>query len=369
MAVEKSGGEWVYRLEPWTGLDTIRGYVEWDEAAEREFIAALGDERVQGKRNFLAWAAQPFLGFLPAGRQERLSQATGLDPGRATFWSAVLEIAVTAPVAVMFVINAIAGGSGRFGFFVPAWAGLLAMAGTLEGAFRLASAVSTGEPMGSLALSFLDLRLKSHSPRYVPGDDILPMGTVLDVVSPVPKVWWERAGGVTYRGQPYFLAGSGRDKANFSYRFRKSSQGEGGDRDDKGERFPVLDPELEKLRNRSSELSYAFAPLWGFLPAAMQKRLEFYGRYRPRPYVILSIVFDFLASISLVGPGLRRVSLGIFEIGSLLLLAAAVAFFAEGILRLLRLLWDGQPSGSFLAFLVKPVYRRAIRDRPVKPSR
>jgi hypothetical protein len=29
---------------------------------------------------------------------------------------------------------------------------------------------------------------------------------------------------------------------------------------------------------------------------------------------------------------------------------------------------DGQITGSFLAFLVKPVYYRAIRDRPVPHS-
>ena len=28
---EKSGKEWLYRLEPWTGEDTIRVYVEWGE--------------------------------------------------------------------------------------------------------------------------------------------------------------------------------------------------------------------------------------------------------------------------------------------------------------------------------------------------
>jgi len=359
VAAEKSGDEWVYRLEPWTGLDTIRVYVEWGEAAEREFLAGLRGERVEGKRNFLAWAAQPFLGFLPAGRQERLSRATGMDPGRATFWSAALETAVAFPFAVLFVINMVTAGAGGMGLSIPAWVGLPAMAGMSEGVFRLAAAISSGEPMGSLALVFLDFRLKSGDPRSVPGDEILQMGDVLDIVSPVPKVWWERAGGVTYKGEPYVLAGSGRDKGNFSYRFRKGGEGGG-----KGERFPVLDPELEKVRNRSSELSYAFAPLWGFLPAAMQKKLEFYGRYRPRPYVILSVAFDFLAALAIVGPGLRNVSLGIFEIGSFILLAAAVAFFGEGILRLLRLMWDGTMTGSFLAFLVKPVYRRAIKDSP-----
>jgi hypothetical protein len=108
------------------------------------------------------------------------------------------------------------------------------------------------------------------------------------------------------------------------------------------------------------------APLWGFLPSDLQKGLEFYGRYRPRPYVIISIGFNFLAALAIMGPGLRNVSRGVFETWSLVLLAAACLLFTESILR--RLLWDGKTTGSFLAFLVKPVYNLAIKDRPVSPS-
>jgi hypothetical protein len=246
------------------------------------------------------------------------------------------------------------GGLGRS---IPTWAGILAFAATAEGIFRLAAVISTGDPVGSLFLALLCLRLKSEGPQYVPSDEILAIGQVLNVISPVPKVWWERAGGVTYEGESYILAGSGRDKMKFSYRFRKGGDG-----------FPILDPELEKVRNRSSDLSYVFAPLWGFLPSDLQKALEFYGRYRLRPSVIISICFNFLAALAIVGPGLRNVSRGVFEIWSLVLFAAALALFMESILRLLRLMGNGQPTGSFLAFLIKPIYKLAIRDRPVPRS-
>jgi hypothetical protein len=357
VAAEKSGGEWVYRLEPWTGQDTIRVYVDWGEESEREFTAGLRATRNQEQKNFLTWVVQAFVGFLPAKNQERLSEATGLDPARATFWSAVLEAVVASPFAVLFVISSVAGGTGRLGGSIPTWVGVLAFAAMAEGVFRLAAVISTGEPIGSLFLALLALRLKPEGPQYVSSDEILAIEGVLNVVSPVPKVWWERAGGVTYGGESYFLAGSRREKAKFVYCFRKGGEG-----------FPILDPELEKVRNRSSDLSYVFAPLWGFLPSGLQKSLEFYGRYKPRPYVILSICFNFLAALAIMGPGLRNVSLGVFEIWSLVLFAAALLLFMEGILRLLRLVRDGQTTGSFLAFLVKPVYHLAIKDRPVPPS-
>jgi hypothetical protein len=357
VAAEKSGGEWIYRLEPWTGQDTIRVYVEWGEESERDFTAGLRDDRIREQKNLLAWGAQAFLGFLPAKNQKRLYEATGLDPARATFWSAALETMVASPFALLFVINLVTGGMRGLGVSIPTWGGVLAFATMAEGVFRLAAVISTGEPIGSLFLALLGLRLKSEGPQYDPSDEILAIEGELNVVSPVPKVWWERTGGVTYGGESYILAGSGRKKTKFFYRFRKG-----------GEDFPILDPELEKVRNRSSDLSYVFAPLWGFLPSDLQKALEFYGRYRPRPYVIISICFNFLAALAIMGPGLRNVSRGVFEIWSLVLLAAALLLFMESVLRLLRLMKDGQITGSFLAFLVKPVYYRAIRDRPVPHS-
>jgi hypothetical protein len=281
-----------------------------------------------------------------------------LDPARATLYSAVLETVVASPFAVLFIINSIAGGGmGGLERSIPIWAGMIALAVMAEGIFRLAAVIATGDPIGSLPLALLGLRLKSEGPRYVPSDEILAIEGALNVVSPVPKVWWEKAGGVTYGGESYILAGSSRDGTKFSYRFRKGGEG-----------FPVLDPELEKVRNRSSDLSFVFAPLWGFLPSDLQKGLEFYGRYRPRPYVIISICLNFLAALAIMGPGLRNVSRGVFEIWSLVLLAAACLLFTESIVRLLRLLWDGKTTGSLLAFLVKPLYYLAIKDRPAPPS-
>jgi len=357
VSAEKSGGEWVYRLVPWTGQDTIRVCIEWGEEAERAFIAGLRDDRIQEQKKLLAWGVQALLGFLPAKHQERLYQTIGLNPARATFWSAALETAVASPFAVLFVINAVAGGMGRLGGYVPTWAGVLAVAAVAEGVFRLVAVISTGNPIGSLPFTLLDLRLKSEGPAYVPTDEISAIGGVLNVVSPVPKAWWERAGGVKYEGESYILAGSGREKANFFYRFRKGGEG-----------FPILDPELEIVRNRSSGRSYIFAPLWGFLPPNLQTALEFYGRYRPRPYVILSIGFNFLVALAIMGPGLEKISRGVFGIWSLVLFAAGLPLFLESLLRLLRLMKNGEITGSFLAFLVKPVYYLTIKDDPDPPS-
>ena len=351
VAAERTGAEWVYRLEPWTDEETIRSPVEWGEGSAREFAAGLRDDRIRGRKTLLTWGAQALLGFLPAKSQKRIFQARGMDPARATLWSAALETLVSFPFAFRFLLSLFTAGSGAS---IPAWAGGLAFVVTADGLFRLAAVISTGEPIGSLFLAPLGLRLKSEDPGCDLSDEISGIGEELNVVSAVPKAWWVRAGGVTYGGEPYILTGSDRDRTRYIYRFHKGGKG-----------FPALDPEREKARNRSSDLSYVFAPLWGFLPSEMQKTLEFYGRYKPRLSVIISIGVNLLAALALLGPGLRNLSRGVFEIWSLVMLAAAIALVIESGLRLMRLLKDGRNTGSFLGFLVKPIYYLTVKDRPL----
>lgn len=357
VAAEPTGGEWVYRLEPWAGHDAIRAYVEWDEMSEREFAASLRAKQIREQKDLLAWSAQAWLGFLPAENQERLAQSRGLNPARATFWSAALEILAGFPFAFAFFINLFAAAGGGGSSSVPDWAGALASVALADGIFRLVAVISTGEPIGSLFLVLLRLRRRPDGPRYAGGDEVLEIGESLSVLSPVRKAWWERSGGVTYKGEGYTLADSGREKKKYSYRFQKG-----------GGRFPPLDPQMERFRNRSSDLSYVFAILWGFLPEARQKALAFYGRYRPAPYVLVSIGINSLAALAMVGPGLKGLAGGGLEIGSLVLFVAALALFAESAWRLARLLGDGRPSGSWLGVLVMPLYDRIFRDGPVPPS-
>lgn len=356
MAAEPAGGEWIYRLEPWTGHDAIRAYVEWGEGSEREFAAALRAERSRERKNVLAWSGQVFLGFLPADSQERLSQTRGLNAARATFWSAALETLAAVPFAFPFLISMFASAPGGGFSSIPDWAGALASVALADGIFRLVAVVSTGEPMGSLFLILLRLRARQEGPQYAGGDEILEVGGSLSVLSPVRKAWWERSAGVTYRGESYALAEAGREKKEFFYRFHK---GDG--------KYPPLDPRLEALRNKSSDLSYVFAILWGFLPESRQRALEFYGRYRPGRYVLVSVGINILVALALAGPGLRNLAGGGLEIGGLVLFAAAFVLFGESAWRLWRVLNEGRPSGSCLGLFVMPLYDLAFRDRPVPP--
>lgn len=131
-------------------------------------------------------------------------------------------------------INLFAGAGGRFGPFLPVWAGVFAIAVLVEGLVRLIIAVSSGEPVGCLILALSGLRLKAEPRENVMADEYTRAGDFLNVLAPTRKTWWERAGGVTYRGEPFTLAdfekrdrgsstGSAKGEAAFRKRIRSAS--------------------------------------------------------------------------------------------------------------------------------------------------
>ena len=352
VSAQKIAGEWVYGLEPWDPGHVTRVTVEWGSGAEGAFMARLRTERIQAGKRTLALGGQVLIGFLPAKFQERLAQTLEFDPGRATLYSALLEIAVSLVPSFYFGLQ-LAGAAGRLGPFIPNWAGFLALIALAEGAVRFIINISSGDPVGSLALAILGLSLKKPKKEDVMSDDYALCGDTLEVRAPTPKAWWERAGGITYRGEPFILTASALERTTHVYRFRKGSSG-----------FPEADPVMERELNIASDRAYALAPLWGFLPRRDQEKIESYGRYRPRTYVLFSVAFNLLLSGSIVATDMFRIAAGIFGPWNILRFAFAVVLFGESIVRLLRWLQNSEVSGSFLGVLVKPVYYLAVEAGP-----
>ncbi len=349
MSATPVGSEWIYRLEPWEDGQVSRVYVEWGSAVEGQFLARLRKDRIQSRKKSLALGGQFLLGFLPGKIQERLAQTLEFDPGRATRYSAILETLVPLPPAFLFLTQ-IWGAGGRFGPFIPTWAGFLAFAVTIEGLVRLIINVSSGDPVGSLPLTLLSLRFKKEARDDVMSDTFLPAGDLLEVISPTPKSWWERAGGITYGADPFTLVRSATEGKCFRYVFQKGGSG-----------FPAADPALERERNIASDRVYALGPLWGFLSRADQESVAFYGRYNARLNVRLSIAFNFILSGAMLFPELVRLAVGSPGIGDLVRLAFGGILFGESAVRLLRHVQSGEISGSFLGVLIKPLFYLAVQ--------
>ncbi len=361
----QAGPEWVYTLEPWDDAQTIRTLVEWDPHVERRFVEGARLEKAAGRKGALAWRLQALLGFLPASHQERLNASIGLDPGRATFWSAVLECAAGLPLAVLFVVGRYAGmmggagGEGRWEFLLnlPAWLGVLAILAVIEGGLRLVLNLATGDPMGSVPFNLLDLRLKDPAKDDLMSDDYTVAGEFFIARTPVPKPWWETPGGVVWEGEPYRLLECKRIHMSYLYRFGRLHGG-----GDEAAGFAPVDPVRERVRNVASDRAFVLAPLWGYLPPAMQARLETLGRYRPLPFVRLSIGLNLAMAVPIVVADLWAFAIGAAGVWNGLRFLFGLFLLQENLLRLYRLLRDRAVTGSFLAFLVKPVYYMAFRE-------
>ncbi len=352
MSATPAGNEWIYRLEPWEEGQVSRVWVEWGGAAEGEFLARLRQDRARSRRKSLALGGQVLLGFLPRNVQERLAERLEFDPGRASLYSALLETAVALPPAFLFLLQML-GAGGRFGPIIPSVLGFPALFVLVEGLARLVVTVSSGDPVGGLLLSLVGLRFNKNPKTGIMSDEFLPAGDLLEVVSPSPKAWWERAGGITFGGEPYLLVRSGSEGRYFRYAFRKGGSG-----------FPETDPALERERNIASDRAYALSPLWGFLSRDDQEEVAFYGRYNPRSAVRLSLAINFLLSGALLFPELVRLAVGAPRGWDIVRLVFGAILFGESASRLIRLVQQDKISGSFVGVVIKPVFYLAVGVGP-----
>ena len=348
-----AGREWIYGLEPWKAGNVTRIAVEWGDAAEKDFLAGLRRERIRTRKKNLALGGQALLGFLPRPFQERLAQTLEFDPGRATLYSALLETLAAGPPAFLFFLQIFGTPGGRFGPVIPSGLGFFALAGAIEGIVRLVINLSSGEAVGSLPLSLLGLRFDKGPRDDVMSDEFLPAGDVLEVLSPTPKAWWLKAGGITCGGDSFLLIRSAAEGRRFRYVFRKGGSG-----------FPETDAVLERERNIAADRAYALAPLWGFLPRADQEAAAFYGRTKTRLWVRGSIAFNLLLSFSIVALDMVRIGAGGFAWWTLVRFLSGLALLGESVIRLLRHLQTGDVSGSFLGVLIKPLFSLAVQAGP-----
>jgi hypothetical protein len=156
--------DWHYILERWNETHTIRVLIEWSPEIEKDFILWAERAEQNEKLRKAAWFTQVLLGFLPACHQKRLRDSIGFEPHKATFWSALLEYLLSSCYMVLFTIvtyaHALGGLFGAHGYLVrlPLWLAVLASITSLDGLLRLVHNISTGEPIGSILLFFLDTR-------------------------------------------------------------------------------------------------------------------------------------------------------------------------------------------------------------------
>jgi hypothetical protein len=353
---KQSSGQWAYSLEPWDEQLTPRVCVEWGPQAEKEFLDASRRERIREKKSALAWTFQVLLGFLPEKHQRRLETTLGLDAGRATYLSAWAEFLVSLAFPVMALLGRLGGEQGAPWLFrmvikLPLWLVVLSGVTLLEGLFRLVWNIASGDPVGSFLLAIVDLKFSRTEREDLNADDYSRPGSFFIARTPVPKKHWERWKGVNFEDKDFALKDVQRIHMSWLYRFEESRAV-----------FPVITPESERSYNVASDRSFVLAPLWGFLPPDLQGKLSSYGRYAPPAFVKLSISINLAISLPALVVDVFAFASGHAALWNLLRGIFAVCLLHETLLRLAKYSRDREVTGSFLAFLVKPVYYMAFKD-------
>jgi len=306
---EEAGSRFLYGLRPWAEAAPPRQVVPYTveacEQAARERAERLNRLR---RGHAFSWLS-PLVGLLPAEDQRRIERDYGISASRATLLSGLLFLGPSCLGVIRGLATLMANRAGLA--HEVAWDTLLPLSSYLmaESLARLGAAGYSGEPLGSLFVA-------------------LPVLAVRAV-----------AGAVAER--------QGRRDLQTEAQAETASPEEARERHRQG------------LLERKQTWVDTFAPLWGLLDPATQRRLaDRYGFDAPRHTatsalgVGLLALFDAIQAFRYLGS--RRGGPGDF-----LMLLVAAGLLWESFLRLRRAR-SGEPAGSILGWVLKPLARRLL---------
>jgi hypothetical protein len=298
VGAEEAGGRFLYSLRPWEEASPPRQILPYSVEA----CGAAAREREEHLRRLrqghaLSWLS-PFVGLLSGEDQRRIERDYGVSASRATLISSLVLLGPSVLAVVRGLATLMADRAG-LAHEVP-WDTLMPLSSYLmaESLARLGAAGYAGEPLGSLFVAFPILAFRAVA-EALQGREGKP---------PHP------AGGADLR---------------------------------------------QELLDRRRTWVETFAPFWGLLDAATQRRLaELYGFDAPRHTawsalgVGLFATFDGFLAFHYLGSRQGGPA-------DLLMLLAAACLVWESLVRLRRSR-SGEPAGSVLGWMLKPLARRLL---------
>lgn len=391
MRCERSrrGDRFVYLLAPWDESFPLRPPDEYTpESCERE--AAEHRKRLrQGTTARILRLLAPLVALLPARDQRALERELGFPAVRATLvsgaalWSASTAV-VVAGMAQSFAPRPLPGLAWA-GTALP-WAGYLAF----ESAVRFISAIRVDEPMGSLPvwlpIETVRALRRSLSPEsraerrrarleQIRSRDVLANardevraletadGTdALEVISLLPKPHWTINQTAIYLGEIcYYLAEretrDGADGPRYVFRLRRPEEEMFFREVAHYDPLEVRSLAAERKRQARGTWVETFAPLFGFLDAALQARLAERYDYDPRRATLSSVVIGVVVGVT--GTLVPLTYLERFGFADLLVLVGGVLLLVESIGRARRLNAE-EIRGGFLGRLLGPLAERLL---------
>jgi len=355
----RRGARWT--LEQWRGDDVMRVVTPLDGAT----VAAAAKTartavRAAELRPWL-WIGAPILGFAPASIQRRWREDLAFPATLATSLSAIGEIVVGAMCVIELFVSTV-GDESLFPR-IPRLVIVFGLVLFVEGAIRLAQAVSDLEPVGSLFGWLASIPRRREPPPSVP----MPAPTVqafdtstgtLELLSTIHRRDWEDPGVLPYRGELFILAGTDRLGEGWVYHFHRV-----GDTDDFGSAQLRLAPPRSKMEGRSfADQRGAIETVLLTMAATLAPR-RFQERWareigvRPFWFTLMGASAELLGGVTNLGaPGDQPA----------LIVLLNLFFCAEAVVRVSSLILRGRPLGSVLGLPLSSILERYLPE--VEPS-
>ncbi len=344
-----AGDRWI--LQPWGAAETMRVVVRLDAGYVREVEEGAHAEARERWFRTGGSLVLPLLGLAPARLQRRWADRWHFDAGRATRWSAVLEIAWGGLGSIQLLVIMLGGEA-----FMPLAVAYVAPLVLVSGLVRLALVAADDEPIGSpLGLPLLVAAGSSTSPPDPVTPMVRPVDTErgrLEVSSPVLRRDWQNGGILRYHGEAYELETTDHQGSQWVYGFRHTA--------DDDTNAPLLrlvpPPETVYLPRHArsqpppllSTVLISAAVTLG--PRSDQERWAEHLRLSPLWLTGIGAGSELIGGLVNLG--------GRHDAGPLVLLDAYLV--GEGLVRLGSAL-AGRPLGSIWGWILRPLYRRRLR--------
>jgi hypothetical protein len=352
----RRGARWT--LEPWLGEDVMRVVSTLDRAkVDGTAQAARAAARASGLRPWF-WLLSPLLGFAPASRQLRWRDDMGFPATLATSLSAVLEIVVGAACVVEFLVSML--GDDSLFPWIPRPVIFFGLALFVEGAVRLAQAVSDCEPVGSLfgfPVSLLERRRTPPlEPIPAPAVRAYDASTgVLELLSMIHRRDWEEPGVLPYRGENFLLVSTDRLGAGWVYVFDRVEETPAGS----ATRLRLLPPRSRTEGRSFADQAGAFETVLLTIAATLAPR-RFQERWarelgvRPLWFTMIGASAELIGGLANLGGSGNRSELTVL---------LNLFFCAEAMVRFSSLVLRGRPLGSILGLPLAAILERRLPDR------
>jgi hypothetical protein len=379
-----------YYLKRWEDRNAIRVQFHYNEQECRKLALSYRERKQTNRRTLFLSLLAPLVGTLPAEDQIRISNRYGISAKQMTTLSA-LVILFPAGFAMVLYLAQVLGEAPLPG---PSWIKKLYPLGFyffFESLLRMMNSMKLEEPIGSLPVSFPVLCWRAIHRSFDPSyrrmrfekleqtddkhrrilsnarDEILQVSSEhydLEVVSILPKDHWNARLGIGYNGDWYGLVGSETIRQGKSVRYRyylkRATEGTwfAMAREYNPEEVQIL--YREKRRIDLKTWVDTFAPFWGLLSREDQVRLEELYDFDALKFTkITTILLGLLGSLNLL-LCLINIFLRIAKPLDAWVLLPALFLTLESVSRW-RDLRNGEPSGSILGNVVRPLARKLLQ--------